>query len=52
MLSVLEIANEITRVEWLDWDSTLQTGKIVSLPTREQISENIKEQLIVELYSK
>ncbi len=46
------LANEITRVEWLDWDSTLQTGKIVSLPTREQISENIKEQLIVELYSK
>ena len=46
------LANENSRVEWLDWDSTLQTGKIVSLPTREQISENIKEQLIVELYSK
>jgi small subunit ribosomal protein S4 len=28
------------------------TGKIISLPTRDQIPENIKEQLIVELYSK
>lgn len=37
---------------WLEWDSTLMKGKLVSLPTREDIPENIKEQLIVELYSK
>lgn len=37
---------------WLEWDSTLLKGKLVSLPTREDIPENIKEQLIVELYSK
>ncbi|MBV2246836.1 MAG: 30S ribosomal protein S4 [Lentimicrobium sp.] len=37
---------------WLEWDSNLLTGKFVSLPTREDIPENIKEQLIVELYSK
>jgi ribosomal protein S4 len=30
----------------------LLTGEVKSIPTREQISENIKEQLIVELYSK
>ncbi|MDY0342972.1 MAG: 30S ribosomal protein S4 [Lentimicrobium sp.] len=37
---------------WLEWDSNLLTGKFVSLPMREDIPENIKEQLIVELYSK
>ena len=38
--------------EWLYWDSKTLTGEIKTIPTREQISENIKEQLIVELYSK
>ncbi|GAB1403653.1 30S ribosomal protein S4 [Lentimicrobium sp.] len=37
---------------WLEWDGNLLTGKFVSLPMREDIPENIKEQLIVELYSK
>ena len=46
------LANESSVVEWLDWDRANFSGKIVSLPTREQIPENIKEQLIVELYSK
>ena len=46
------LANESSVVEWLDWDRANLSGKIVSLPTRDQISENIKEQLIVELYSK
>ena len=46
------LANENSVVEWLDWDRSNFSGKIVSLPTRDQISENIKEQLIVELYSK
>jgi small subunit ribosomal protein S4 len=40
------------RFTWLEWDSTLLTGKFVSYPEREQIPENIQEQLIVELYSK
>ena len=43
------LANESSVVEWLDWDRANFSGKIVSLPTRDQISENIKEQLIVEL---
>ena len=37
---------------WLEADQETMTGKIISLPTRDQIPENIKEQLIVELYSK
>ncbi|MDN5212331.1 30S ribosomal protein S4 [Fulvivirgaceae bacterium BMA12] len=37
---------------WLEWDGTEMAGKFVSLPEREDIPENIQEQLIVELYSK
>lgn len=39
-------------VSWLEWDQSLMAGKFISVPTREEIPENIKEQLIVELYSK
>ena len=38
--------------EWLSWDENILTGTLVSTPERIQIPENIKEQLIVELYSK
>jgi small subunit ribosomal protein S4 len=37
---------------WLEWDRTTLSGKILNLPSRDQIPEAIKEQLIVELYSK
>ncbi|MBK6444676.1 MAG: 30S ribosomal protein S4 [Bacteroidetes bacterium] len=37
---------------WLEWDKSSLSGKILNLPSRDQIPENIKEQLIVELYSK
>ena len=37
---------------WLDWDGTKMEGKFMNYPEREDIHENIKEQLIVELYSK
>lgn len=37
---------------WLEWDSDKLAGKFLNLPEREEIPENIKEQLIVELYSK
>jgi len=37
---------------WLSFDSTSITGRIVSMPTREQINLPVQEQLIVELYSK
>lgn len=37
---------------WLEWDSAEMAGKFLNRPEREEIPENIKEQLIVELYSK
>ena len=37
---------------WLSFDTTSITGRIVSMPTREQINLPVQEQLIVELYSK
>ena len=38
--------------EWTSWNDASLEGTLVSVPTRDQIPENIKEQLIVELYSK
>ncbi|MDB2702624.1 30S ribosomal protein S4 [Flavobacteriaceae bacterium] len=38
--------------EWLTWNASTLEGTFVSTPQRLQIPENIKEQLIVELYSK
>ena len=50
------IANALMRrgnqYPWLEWDSEKLSGKMTSYPLRDQIPENIKEQLIVELYSK
>ncbi len=37
---------------WLEWDEEKLQGKFLNYPPREEIPENIKEQLIVELYSK
>jgi len=37
---------------WLEWDNSLLVGKFLNRPERAEIPENIKEQLIVELYSK
>jgi small subunit ribosomal protein S4 len=45
-------SNRSTRYEWLEWNGDLMTGKFLNRPEREEIPENIKEQLIVELYSK
>ena len=53
-LSIIEeslSANESV-YEWIAWDSNKMEGVFNNTPTREQITENIKEQLIVELYSK
>lgn len=41
-----------SKYTWLEWDGSLMTGKFNSVPEREDIPENIQEQLIVELYSK
>ena len=39
-------------LEWLEWNESSHSGKMLSVPMRAQVPENIKEQLIVELYSK
>ena len=46
------LANNPNEMEWLDWDGKEMLGNMISVPHRDQIPENIKEQLIVELYSK
>jgi len=53
----LEVINDAllrhsNRFNWLEWDQETMTGKFMSYPERDQIPENINEQLIVELYSK
>ncbi len=40
------------KFDWLDWNSVSMEGKMIAVPARDMIPENIKEQLIVELYSK
>ncbi len=41
-----------SKYPWIEWDEAIKGGKFLHLPEREDIPENIKEQLIVELYSK
>lgn len=41
-----------SKYSWLEWDEAQKAGKFLNVPAREEIPENIKEQLIVELYSK
>jgi small subunit ribosomal protein S4 len=41
-----------SRYAWLEWDAATMSGKFLQKPEREEIPENIKEQLIVNLYSK
>ena len=54
--SLLAIEDSLARrndvYEWLTWNADKKEGNFVSVPERIQIPENIKEQLIVELYSK
>ena len=41
-----------SKYPWIEWDEATRSGKFLHLPERSDIPENIKEQLIVELYSK
>ena len=41
-----------SKYPWIEWDQSSMSGKLLHLPERADIPENIKEQLIVELYSK
>lgn len=44
--------NRASKYSWLEWDDNDFSGKLISVPVRDDIPENINEQLIVELYSK
>ncbi len=41
-----------SKYPWIEWDEATKSGKLLHLPERADIPENIKEQSIVELYSK
>ncbi|MDL2215423.1 30S ribosomal protein S4, partial [Dysgonomonas sp. OttesenSCG-928-M03] len=41
-----------SKYPWIEWDQASMSGKYLHIPERADIPENIKEQLIVELYSK
>lgn len=46
------LSNSSHVYEWITWNNETKEGTFVSVPARIQITENIKEQLIVELYNK
>mgnify|MGYP001067676528 CR=1 FL=1 len=45
-------SNRHSSSSWLEWDGSQMAGKFLNIPQRDEIPENIKEQLIIELYSK
>ncbi len=46
------LQGRVNQYNWLEWDGAAMKGKFINYPERENIPETIKEQLIVELYSK
>ena len=46
------VASRTNKYAWSEWDGSKMAGKFLNAPARTEITENIKEQLIVELYSK
>jgi small subunit ribosomal protein S4 len=51
-ITISAAGRKINKYNWLEWDSNNLTGKFLTYPSRDEIPENIKENLIVELYSK
>ena len=47
-----EMREKNPKFNWLDWNETEMRGTFINYPESESVPENIKEQLIVELYSK
>jgi len=47
-----QVKGKNPKFNWIDWNETELTGTFIAYPERESVPENIKEQLIVELYSK
>jgi small subunit ribosomal protein S4 len=50
--SIAANSSNVQKYAWLEWTGDKMEGTFVALPSRDQIPENINEQLIVELYSK
>lgn len=50
--SIAANSQDVRKYPWLEWNGDKLEGVFLQAPTREQIPENINEQLIVELYSK
>ena len=44
--------HSVSQYPWLEWDESMMAGKIMLVPERDAIPENINEQMIVDLYSK
>jgi small subunit ribosomal protein S4 len=51
-MEIVAEAGRRARFPWLEWNAAEKSGRFIDFPERDQIPENIKEQLIVELYSK
>ena len=49
---ILNSVANASKYAWLEFDAKALCGKFLNVPTREEIPENINEQLIVDLYSK
>lgn len=49
---VSEFRNKDPKITWIDWNEKEMKGTYLANPERESVPENIREQLIVELYSK
>ncbi|HMC86714.1 MAG TPA: 30S ribosomal protein S4 [Chitinophagaceae bacterium] len=47
-----QVKGKNPKFNWIDWNETNMEGTFIAYPERESVPENIKEQLIVELYSK
>jgi len=49
---VEKIKGKNPKFNWIEWNEAAKTGTFIAMQERESVPENIKEQLIVELYSK
>jgi len=52
VISAAMANSSVRRYSWLEWDQQSMLGKFLNAPERSEVPENIKEQSIVELYSK
>lgn len=50
--NTIGVKSDVRKWSWLEWNPERMEGTFMEYPNREQIPENINEQLIVELYSK